>query len=146
MDKVEIKKIANILYTKINKELKDQKIDLIPLDIEKAIFYHEDLNQILNIPISFDFNDFYHYICIVRIIGLKNYSKYILETTDVDVLIKWLPQVLECFTYIEGLELKRAFLKVMTNFTDLNVLENQEIDRFFCIVSEDLKKQRVKSR
>lgn len=150
MDEMEMKKISLVLYNKICKELKNKKLDITPFDIEKALLYHEDLSQIYTVSLkeqfSIDLNDFYRLVCVVRIMGMDSYIACIENTLedDIESLIKWLPQIMECFTDLESLELKKVFLKRVTHYQDLNCLDNQEINRFFWSIINDLEKNSKK--
>ncbi len=122
--------------------------DICVLDILKAIQNNEDLNQIytysLNHYLKTDINAFLSYVLMVREIGLKAITDYILHSKSGEDF-SWISVVLECFTYEEGLEIKKAFLKVMTNFIDLSSLHNSIIDHFFNTIMASLEENEKKA-
>ncbi len=165
----EIKKIAEVLYNKmrnenikyveelahLNLEYQSHVLEeyaISKLDIEKAIENKEDLNQIytysLQNYINVDMNAFFSYVSMVRNnIGLNAFVDDILKTSTLDMErnFSWIPNVLECFTYEEGLNIKRAFLIVMTNFTDIVSLNNSTIDQLYCTIMNSLEESAKKT-
>lgn len=164
----EIKKIAKVLYNKIrnenikyveelayhNQEYRSHVLEeyaISTLDIEKAIENKEDLNQIytysLQNYINVDLNAFFSFVTMVRSMGLNSFVDDILKKSnfDMEMQFSWIPNVLECFTYEEGLQIKRAFLTVMTNFTDIFSLSNETIDQFYSTIMSSLEESAKKT-
>lgn len=159
--KEEIKKLAQILHREIyNANIRVyekaayegieyyskilNEIDYSVLDIERAIFYGEDLNHLndqeMEEYINIDLNKFLKRIVYIRENGVQYYI-HVIETEDIEVYVFGLEQILECFTDEEGLLIKKAFLKRMLNFCDIEQMEMSVINNLFFMILNEIKNQ-----
>ncbi len=148
---IETRRIAEVIYNKIyngniftyeqcalNGETYHDKIlnahIISMLDIERAIDYSEDLNQIYDIEISkylpTNLNEFLTRVTFIREYGIDSYITEI-ENGAIGMIPYWLPLIIECFTYEEGLKLKKAFVKRMVGFIDTDFMSSLHIDNLF---------------
>lgn len=161
MEKQELGAIAQVMHRKIYSEniriytqlayegqeyyshaLEEKRITIS--DIEQAITFHEDLNQIHDLSIqnylTTDLNAFLLKILAVRENTVQSYTD-IITKEPTDLFICGLESILECFTEEESLPIKKAFLKRTLNGYDVEAMEQDAIDCLFWNLFIELRKQ-----
>ncbi len=149
MDKKELRAISTIIWKRIiienrqmyqNTDLELKTYAISNFDIEKSIDMKEDLNFInelnMNKYIKTDLNAFLSAIIYIR--QFKSELLKRIQSKD-NSLPFWLPTILMYFTYLEGIEFKKEFLKVNgLSDNDLEILTNSYIDSLFAIQLNEL--------
>lgn len=156
MEEKELQNIAQVIhnmiynkniatYEKLNREdLVLNSFEISVLDIVMAIYNNEDLNNIngINIKnfIQSDLNKFLTFVAFIREYSIESYISVIrnAEEDQIDIFPFWIPKILECFTYEEGIAIKKEFLKKITHFSGIDELENKNIDDFYFSEMENL--------
>lgn len=158
MNKEEINKLAQVIHNKIynentkfyeqlaydGKEYSSHVLteNITILDIEKAITTPIDLNKIngLNMQnyIDFDLNNFLTRAIAIRSFNIQSYVE-ITKNQPIDMLVFWFGQVMECFTDKECLLIKKAFLKRVLNYVDVNAMDEDKINSLFLSLYNEIK-------
>ncbi len=107
---------------------------ILETDIEKAIEANSDLNRLNNLDMKkytqTDLNGFLKQVLLVRQYEIKDYVFRILKD-DQNLFLDWIPFVLDCLTYKEGIEIKKAFLRKLFRIP-VSIVEDDKIDAVFC--------------
>lgn len=161
VDKEELRKIAQVIHTKIyNENIKNYEMlafegkkyhdkvlfekEVSIADIEMAITCRQDLNQMNGLAktqyLNIDLNAFLSRVMAIREYTIQSYKK-IIANTPLDLIAFWLEPIMECFTEKEKMYLKKAFLKRITNFENIDFSDDNLIDDMFFIHFNELKKE-----
>lgn len=161
MENVELKKTAEVIRNKIYNEnimvneqlalecgqhkeklLEANEQNISISDIEAVMQENKNLNWICGIDITkyinTDLNIFLSWLKKIRNMGLDTIINHT-KTFDIFYVALWVNNILEAFTYEEGLEIKKAFLKRILNSIEIDNLEPKEIDGFFYAILIELK-------
>lgn len=135
---------ANIfLYEQLARENKAyfdsvlQEDDITILELKQAIEQKKDLNFIHNVDMkkytNIDLNHFLSKVIIIREQGIEYYIEAIKKDANF-YRFDWYNTILECLTYEEGLEIKKACLEKWLNFSISEVMTNATIDKLFSTI------------
>ncbi len=161
----ELKKIAQVLHNKIYNEnsrfyeqlayLEQEYISHVLLEndvslhnIVMSIQLREDLNSINGLDmknyLDIDLNAFLMKVIAIRKFERQSYAEMI-EKQSLDLFMGWLEPVLDCFTEEESIPIKRAFIKRLLNYSDIDSMDIASINNLFFTLYKAIKIQIEKS-
>lgn len=161
MNKGEINRLAQVIHNKIynenirfceqlayeGQEYYDKVLffeEVSIADIEMAITCKEDLNQMNGLAraqyLNIDLNAFLSRVIAIREYTIYSYGKVIANNPS-DLIAFWLEPIMECFTEKEKMYLKKAFLKRITNFENIDFMDDDFVDDLFFVHFNKLKKE-----
>ncbi len=168
METVELKKVAQIIYNKIqNENIKFYEkaayglgeyegnnyvgrellaFEISLLDIEKSIKFQEDLNFLNGIDmkryLDVDLNDYLMKVLFMRQNKMSAYME-VVETASMEMLPFLLVDALEYFTFEESLQLQTAFLKKrIFNQMDTEWMTEEVVLSLFYPIMQEFKMQK----